>query len=119
MLDDLRKLWPSDQPVLIEEAQHLDEAGLLVKGLMDGGLESPLFVTGSSSFHLSARTRESLAGRAVRVMMHPLSLKEVSQDLGELPPLLAVDEFRNRAKRQVVYGGYPEPWLSSRSESGM
>ncbi len=116
MLDDLRKLWPSDRPVLIEEAQHLDEAGLLIKGLVDGGLESPLFVTGSSSFHLRARTRESLAGRAVRAMMHPLSLKEVSQDLGGLPPLLAVDELRNRAKRQVVFGGYPEAWLSTRPE---
>jgi predicted AAA+ superfamily ATPase len=117
MLDDLRKLWPGDRPVLVEEAQHLDEAGLLVKGLVDGGLESPLFVTGSSSFHLRAKTRESLAGRAVRVMMHPLSLEEVSQDLGELSPLLAVDEIRNRAKRQAVFGGYPEAWLSSRPES--
>ena len=116
MLEDLRKLWPSHLPVLIEEAQHLDEAGLLVKGLVDGGLESPLFVTGSSSFHLGAKTRESLAGRAVRVLMHPLSLEEVSQDLDELPPLLAVDELRTRAKRQMVFGGYPEAWLSNRSE---
>ena len=116
MLDDLRNLWPGDLPVLIEEAQHLDDAGLLVKGLVDGGLESPLFVTGSSSFHLRARTRESLAGRAVRAVMHPFSLEEVSQDLGELPPLLAVDELRNRANRQVVFGGYPEAWLSSRSQ---
>jgi predicted AAA+ superfamily ATPase len=37
--------------------------------------------------------------------------------LGELSPLLAVDELRNRAKRQAVFGGYPEAWLSSRSES--
>jgi predicted AAA+ superfamily ATPase len=117
MLDDLRKLWPGDRPVLIEEAQHLGEAGLLIKGLIDGGLENPLFVTGSSSFHLRARTRESLAGRAVRVMMHPLSLEEVSQDLSELAPLLAIDELRNRAKRQVVFGGYPEAWLSTRAES--
>ena len=117
VLDDLRKLWPSNLPVLIEEAQHLDEAGLLVKGLVDGGLDSPLFVTGSSSFHLRATTRESLAGRAVRVLMHPLSLEEVSQDLNGFPPLLAVDELRTRAKRQIVFGGYPEAWISDRSES--
>ena len=68
---DLRALVQPGTPILLDEAQHLDEAGLLIKGLIDSGVPGPLYVTGSSSFHLLARTRESLAGRAVRAEMHP------------------------------------------------
>ena len=67
-LADLSELGSPPDAIFLEEAQHLDEAGLFVKGLVDARLGSPIVVTGSSSFHLMARTRESLAGRARRVL---------------------------------------------------
>lgn len=109
---DLRGLVRPDVPILLDEAQHLDEAGLLIKGLLDLALPNPLFVTGSSSYHLRARTRESLAGRATRLTMHPFSLAEVTTDVAALPPLLRADRARAAVLRQVVYGGYPAAWLS-------
>ena len=114
MLDDLRGLLRPGTPVLIDEAQWLDEAGLLLKGLVDGGLTSPLYVTGSSSYHLHARTRESLAGRAKRVRLDPLSLEEIAANDLELPPLLGRARAREHALRHMVVGGYPEVWLSDR-----
>ena len=109
----LHGLLASQTPVLIDEAQHLDEAGLFIKGLIDGGLSNPLYVTGSSAFHLEATTRESLAGRASRVRLDPLSLVEVSQDLpSSMPPLLRTARVRERALRQAVIGSYPAVWLS-------
>jgi predicted AAA+ superfamily ATPase len=105
-----------DMPILIDEAQHLPEAGLFIKGLMDGGLKNPLFVTGSSAFHLQDKTRESLAGRAERLVLHPLSLREISRGLNDLAPAVAALEMRKKAERQAVFGSYPEAWLSSEPE---
>lgn len=110
---DLRDLVQPGTPILLDEAQHLDEAGLLIKGLIDSGVPGPLYVTGSSSFHLLARTRESLAGRAVRAEMHPLSLHELAGTLPiGLPPALRQVRLRELALRQAVVGGYPAVWLA-------
>ena len=105
-LADLRRLMPPDAPVILEEAQHLQEAGLFLKGLIDGGLSNPLYVTGSSAWHLHARTRESLAGRAARVFVHPLGLHELAPR--GLPPLLREAKARELAMQAAVTGGYPE-----------
>lgn len=108
---DIAGLVAPESPVLVDEAQHLPEAGLLVKGLVDSGLPNPLFVTGSSSFHLEARTRESLAGRAIRLALHPFSLREITRPFDQLPPLLRAARVRETAFRHMVVGGYPRAWL--------
>jgi predicted AAA+ superfamily ATPase len=72
----------------------------------------PLLVTGSSSFHLGARVRESLAGRATRSRLLPFSLSEVTSDLGEKPPLVREQETERRFERHLAVGGYPRVWLS-------
>ena len=116
---DLAELVAQETPIFLDEAQHLDEAGLLIKGLVDGGLPNPLFVTGSSAFHLRARTRESLAGRAVRVELHPLSLAELAQGGGEMPPLLQRQRARELADRQLARGSYPVPWQSEAPDTAL
>ena len=109
---DLHDLLTAETPVYIDEAQHIAEAGLLIKGLVDGGLRNPLYVTGSSAFHLRARTRESLAGRALRARLDPFSLVELSLLLPDLSPLLRRARLRELLLRQAVVGSYPAPWLS-------
>lgn len=111
-LADLRQVVRRGTPIFIDEAQWLPEAALLLKGLVDGGLPGPLYVSGSSSFHLASRTRESLAGRASRAFMHPLSHAEVCADLDEVPPMLRASEARARFLRLAVSGGYPAAWTS-------
>ena len=73
----LRERYPFIRAVFLDEAQHLAEAGIFVKGLVDAKLGIPILVTGSSSFHLMSKTRESLAGRADRLRLLPFSLKEL------------------------------------------
>lgn len=116
VLEDLKGLTHPGMPVFIDEAQHLQDAGLLVKGLIDGGIQNPLFVTGSSTFHLQARTKESLAGRVDRILLNPFSLKEVSSGLDGLPPIVRAQKIRDTALRQTLAGGYPEAWLSNNPE---
>ncbi len=109
---DLAELTGPGTPILIDEAQHLDEAGLLVKGLVDRRLPNPLYVTGSSWFDLRSRTRESLAGRAVRAKVHPFSLRELAATLPQdLAPAPTRWGRRRLALRQAVVGGYPDVWL--------
>lgn len=107
-----------DQPVTLffDEVQHLEEAGLFVKGLVDRHVGVPILVTGSSSFHLAARTRESLAGRATRTRLLPFSLGEVTQDLAESPTAVRQEKLERRLARHVVFGGYPEVWKSDQPE---
>jgi predicted AAA+ superfamily ATPase len=109
---DLGDLLQPGIPVLLEEAQHLEEAGLLIKGLVDTGVPNPLYVTGSSSFHLRSRTRESLAGRAARLQMHPLSMIELAAVHAELTSPLKLANTRETALRHMIWGGYPEVWTS-------
>lgn len=102
-----------ERPVTLffEEAQHLDNAGLFVKGLVDRKVGVPVLVTGSSSFHLGARVRESLAGRATRSRLLPFSLAEVCADVAGQPLLVVAQKRERRLARHVVFGGYPDVWL--------
>lgn len=111
LVSDLRGDFPSVRTVFIDEAQHLDEAGLLIKGLVDARRGLEILVTGSSSFHLAARTRESLAGRAERSVLLPFSLGEVTAHAPPAVPAARREDGRRKAARMLVWGGYPAVWL--------
>ncbi|MBW2700020.1 MAG: ATP-binding protein [Deltaproteobacteria bacterium] len=107
----------SKVPILFfEEVQHLENAGLFFKGLVDRKPGAPILVTGSSSYHLRSQTRESLAGRATRARLLPFSLEEVSGELDSLAPLGRSKKQDELLERHMVFGGYPEVWLSSHPE---
>jgi predicted AAA+ superfamily ATPase len=113
LLSDINDLIRDDQPVFFQEIQHLDEAGLLIKGLIDAGIKNPILITGSSSFHLRAKTKESLAGRATRIQLHPLSLQELANTLpDEQPKTVRQSSIVDMAQKQLQTGSYPAVWLS-------
>ena len=115
-LDDLERLVPQPVTLFFEEIQHLEEAGLFLKGLVDRRIGVPVLVTGSSSYHLGARTRESLAGRATRTRLLPLSFAEVCQDLTDKSAIVRDRLREERFARHLVFGGYPAVWLSDAPE---
>ncbi len=116
-LAELEGVAPGPVPLFFEEIQHLEEAGLLLKGLVDRRIGVPILVTGSSSYHLGARTRESLAGRATRTRLLPFSFAEVTQDLAELPGIVRERVEEERFIRHLAFGGYPAVWLSTSPET--
>jgi predicted AAA+ superfamily ATPase len=107
---------PTPVTIFFEEVQHLENAGLFLKGVIDRGYGAPLLVTGSSSFHLGAKVRESLAGRATRERLLPFSLAEVCHDLEGVPGLARLRAAEERLERHLVYGGYPDAWLGDSPE---
>ena len=114
-LDDL---VPPGTAVFFEEVQRLPEAGLFLKGLVDRHIGRPLFATGSSSFDLEARTRESLAGRAQRHLLLPFSLAELAPSRAGPPALRehSLDELTDKLTR---YGGYPTVFTSDTPETAL
>ncbi|MBN1551192.1 ATP-binding protein [bacterium] len=117
-LEDLPRLLPEPAILFFEEIQHLKDAGLFLKGLIDRHVGVPVLVTGSSSFHLQAQTRESLAGRATRTRLLPFSFQEICQDIvKDLPDIPKHSLIDARFQRHLIYGGYPEVWQSSCPEA--
>ena len=105
-LADLAENAGQARALFFEEVQRLPEAGLFLKGLVDRRTGLRIYATGSSSFDLEAATRESLAGRAQRHLLLPLSLAEAGAALPGSP--LAREEGLSRlVERMMIYGGYP------------
>jgi predicted AAA+ superfamily ATPase len=98
----------------LDEVQTVPGWEGLVRRLMDtGGVE--LFVSGSSARLLSREVATSLRGRAMEVLVHPFSFREVLRHAGaeplesfeRLPPAgrAALDQ---RLRRYLTEGGFPE-----------
>ncbi len=114
---DVQENFLSPPILFFEEVQHLDDAGLFFKGLVDRRPGVPVLVTGSSAYHLSSGSRESLAGRATRTRLLPFSWEEITAVLESVAPLARIRKQDELFERHIVYGGYPEAWLSERPEA--
>ena len=110
--EHVRQDYPSIKAVFFDEVQHMDEAGLFVKGMVDAKPGIPFLVTGSSSYHLAGRTRESLAGRATRRRLLPFSLAETLRDAAPATPAAEKHLCHQMLGQHLVFGGYPDVFLA-------
>jgi predicted AAA+ superfamily ATPase len=109
---DLAESFAPLDALFLDEVQHLQDAAVFVKTLVDLHPHCPVLVTGSSSFQLRSRTRESLAGRASRTLLLPFSLSEVTHGLAAPSVAAREVEVGRTLERHVRYGGYPGAWRS-------
>ncbi len=115
-VEHVRHDYPSLKAIFLDEVQHMDEAGLFVKGVVDAKLGIPILVTGSSSYHLASRTRESLAGRATRRRLLPFSLTETLSDAAPANPAAQRRLCSDILAHQLVFGSYPAVFLTPRQQ---
>ncbi len=109
---DLSELGAPVDAIFMDEVQWLGEATLFLKGVVDLRPGMPMIVTGSASFHLRSRSRESMAGRATRHLLLPFALDEVvPTDPGASRASLRMQR-RDAITRMMQIGGYPEVWLA-------
>jgi len=114
----IRSHLPTLKAIFIDEIQHLEEGALLVKGLVDSRLSLPVWVTGSASFHLKSRTRESLAGRATRRQLLPFRYSEMLHwEKKQNAPVAFRQQGQKILNHQLVFGSYPAVYLSE-SDAG-
>jgi hypothetical protein len=117
--NDLHQIAEKPRVLFFEEVQYIENAALFLKGLVDLGIDAAVFATGSASFHLHDRIRESLAGRAERWLLLPFSLGEWGGSEQPQAPAMQEKAISDKLKRMLVYGGYPEVCFSEQPESAL
>jgi predicted AAA+ superfamily ATPase len=87
--------------VVMDEAQRIENIGMILKILHDTIPELQIIATGSSSFDLSNKINEPLTGRAIEFVLYPFSHQEMQQ---VYPP----HELTERWRYFIRFGLYPE-----------
>ena len=87
--------------VFLDEAQRIENIGLVLKRLVDGLPQIQVLVSGFSSLDLVDKTSEPLTGRKFEWTLLPFSFEELS--LARSP----LEETRE-LERRLVFGCYPE-----------
>ncbi len=106
--------------IFLDEAQRIKDPGLTIKALTDlPGRPFKIFVSGSSSLELKAKTKESLTGRQVEFEILPLSFEEIvkarhpAMTLPERPAdwiefhRATTGTLQPFLEDALVFGGYP------------
>jgi predicted AAA+ superfamily ATPase len=95
---DLKKPLESAEFIVLDEAQNIENIGLILKILADSYPELQIVATGSSSFDLADKTGEPLTGRARRFVLNPLAITETSD---------RHVEQCSHLDQMLIFGGYP------------
>lgn len=96
--------------VVLDEAQNIENAGRVLKILVDTYPEMQLIATGSSSFDLANRTGEMLTGRVYPFTLYPLSLQEIAGGAG-------YSAVEPRLEHLLRFGSYPSLLGTSEEEA--
>ena len=97
----LKAIIGNNEIIVIDEAQRIPDVGLRIKLITDQISGVQVVATGSSSFELSNKINESLAGRKREFILFPLTFREMVEDTN------LMNEIRMLPHR-MVYGYYPE-----------
>lgn len=98
-LDQLKRVVGTNKLIVIDEAQRINNIGLVLKLLFDS-LKIHIIASGSSSFDLANKINEPLTGRSVTFTLYPLSIQEVPKNILETIPA-KIEEF-------LRFGLYPK-----------
>ena len=99
--------WNRDAGLVIfDELHKMKKWKSWIKGVYDTeGISPSLLVTGSARLDTYRKGGESLAGRFFYYRLHPLTVKEICNQLGE--------ESQTALDKLLKLGGFPEPYLKN------
>lgn len=97
----LRTLIGSNNTLVIDEAQRVENIGITIKLILDNIKDVKVIATGSSSFELANKISEPLTGRKWEYKLYPLSYAEMAKHHGIL-------EEKRLLKHRLIYGYYPD-----------
>ena len=100
--------------VLVDEIQYLSNPSSFMKLIADHHTNIKLIVSGSSSFEMKSKFRDSLVGRTVDFVMYPLSFREMLHFRGI--PFVPSPSYTDKKMLELqalyveyaLYGGYPK-----------
>ena len=105
--------------VMVDEIQYLENPSSFLKLLADHHHYIKLIVSGSSSFEMKSKFKDSLVGRTVNFEIYPLSFEEFLEFRGiAFVPAPAYSEKKTAELQSAytefaLYGGYPKIVLTS------
>ncbi len=108
--------------VFIDEIQYLENPSSFLKIIADHHKEIKLIVSGSSSFNIKSKFKDSLVGRTVNFDIFNLSFdelllfKDFFVDWGEIHTSKKISELISHYEEYVRYGGYPKIVLTPDTE---
>lgn len=97
----LKKFLGSGRLIVLDEAQKVNNIGLILKLLLDTYPDMQIIATGSSSFDLANKINEPLTGRALEFTLYPFSLRELKNFYKNY-------ELEGQLENFLIYGLYPE-----------
>ncbi len=89
------------QWVFIDEAQRIENIGLLGKMIMDQIKGVQLIISGSSALEINDITQEPMTGRKFEHLLYPISYIEFEDHVGYIEATAQLEE-------RIVYGMYPD-----------
>ena len=100
-IEALKQSFGKKKVVILDEAQMIEQVGLICKQLIDAELGIQFIITGSSSLTIADKTQEALTGRKWEYFLYPISSAELMAHQG-------VPQFLQLLPQYLVYGMYPE-----------
>lgn len=103
--------------VFIDEIQYLRNPSEFLKLIADHHREIKLIVSGSSSFEIKSKFKDSLVGRTINFEIYNLSFEEYLMfknyhyDASIEATSKKQDELRSLYREHILYGGYPRVTL--------
>lgn len=80
----LKDMIGNKKIVVFDEAQTIEDIGVILKAFIDTYPDIQIIATGSSSFDLANKINEPLTGRAFEFILYPLSVSEIKQTMGDV-----------------------------------
>ncbi len=108
--------------LIIDEIQYLDDPTKFLKIMHDHYPSIKLIVSGSSTFEIKKKFKESLAGRTINFELYPLSFEEFlvfkkkNYRLNKENEEIINRELAGLAEEYIRFGGYPKIVLENSEE---
>lgn len=100
-IEALKQSFGNKKVVILDEAQMIEQVGLICKQLIDAEMGIQFIITGSSSLTIADKTQEPLTGRKWEYFLYPISCEELMTYQG-------IPQFLHLLPQYLVYGMYPE-----------
>lgn len=97
----LRSILGKSKILIIDEAQRIQNIGMIIKLIADNVKNIKVIATGSSSLELANKINEPLTGRKWEYMLFPFSFGEMVNEHG-------ITEERRQLEHRLIYGYYPD-----------
>lgn len=98
---NLKNITNGYKIVVIDEAQRVEDIGIVIKIFTDALPGIQVIATGSASFELAQKINEPLTGRKYEFHIYPLSFDEMTKHHGLLEEKRMIDH-------RLIFGYYPE-----------